>query len=80
LLSKTGVLSIGEGYTTAKLMKRMQSQTFWTKKTYVYAVKHKEVKQTGTITREIGLFTAFYHNNLSPMERENKNCNNNSYM
>lgn len=34
----------------------------------------------GTITREIGLFTAFYHNNPSPMERENKNSNNNSYM
>ena len=47
----------------------MQSQTFWAKKTCVYAVKHENVKQKGDVTKTIGLFTVFYHNNPSPMER-----------
>lgn len=80
MLSKKGVLSIGEGCTTAKLTKRMQSQTFWAKKTCVYAVKHENVKQKGGVAKTTGLFTAFYHNNPSPMEREHNNSNKNSYM
>lgn len=70
-----GVLSIGEGCTTAKLMKRKQSQTLLAEKILEYTIKHKmlsklELKQEKTTDSQF-----FLQQSLSYGERVKTNNN-----